>query len=247
MGKGSYVTQVPLTIPSCVGWMDAADTSTSNITSSGGAVSQIANKANSQIPFVQAAGADQPTTGIRTINGLNALDFDGSTEYLSANGLAGLFTGSDKSMTVFSVCQSDAPSGGTQQSIWGLGYSSTTNPIMYQYYLSSTNGITRRDDAGTIVTISPAIISGVNVNAIVFSGTTVSSYTNATTNASGSAMDVGNITVDRFAIGALLRPTAGQFFNGVISEVIIYNTALTDEQRISIQRYLGNKWGISVA
>jgi len=53
-------------------WLDAADSST--ITESGGSVSQWDNKGTLE-NFTQATSADQPTTGVSTLNGLNVIDF----------------------------------------------------------------------------------------------------------------------------------------------------------------------------
>lgn len=61
-----------------LGWWDAADTAT--LTSSGGAVLAWADKAGGAA-LAQNVAARQPTTGVRTLNGLNVLDFDGA-DYL---------------------------------------------------------------------------------------------------------------------------------------------------------------------
>ncbi|MEO1606437.1 MAG: Ig-like domain-containing protein [Pseudomonadota bacterium] len=59
---------------SLIGWWDADDAAT--ITETGGAVSSWADKAGGD-PLVQTAGARQPVTGARVLNGRNVLDFDG--------------------------------------------------------------------------------------------------------------------------------------------------------------------------
>jgi len=53
-------------------WFDASDAST--ITESSGSVSQWDNK-GTNANFVQATSADQPSTGIDTLNGLNVISF----------------------------------------------------------------------------------------------------------------------------------------------------------------------------
>lgn len=238
-------TILPRTIPGLVGWMDAADTSTTNITSSGGLVSQIANKANSQIPFVQGIGSNQPTTGTRTINGRNTLDFDGANSFLTANGIAAYLTGSDKPFSAFSVCLCDTPTTGLQNSIWAMGYSANSTPFQSQVYQNSQNITNRRDDAGVIAPSGATYISGNNVNAAIFTGTTISSYTNAATNYSGTSQDVGALTLDRFAVGATIRSSNTHFFDGIIGEFILYNRALTTTERTQIMDYLSNKWGVA--
>jgi len=65
-----------------LGWWDASDTA--SITESGGAVSNVAEQKGG-VDFIQNTGSLQPVTGIRSQNGLNVLDFDG-TEQLQMSG-----------------------------------------------------------------------------------------------------------------------------------------------------------------
>ena len=71
-------------------WLDASDAST--ITESGGAVSQWDDKSGNSANAVQATGADQPTTGVATINSLNVLSFD--VDNMAATIAAGTFSSS---------------------------------------------------------------------------------------------------------------------------------------------------------
>ncbi len=64
----------PTDDPALVAWWDAAVTST--ITDTAGAVSDWAARAGGQT-LVQTNLARQPTTGVRTLGGLNVIDFDG--------------------------------------------------------------------------------------------------------------------------------------------------------------------------
>ena len=61
--------------PLLIGWWDAADVAT--LTETGGVVSAWADKAGGDALAHGVAG-QQPTTGTRTLNGLNVLDFDGN-------------------------------------------------------------------------------------------------------------------------------------------------------------------------
>lgn len=67
-----------------IGWWDAEDPA--SITQSGGAVSAWANKAGGD-PLVQTTNSRRPTTGLRTLNGRNVLDFDGEDQLEMALGL----------------------------------------------------------------------------------------------------------------------------------------------------------------
>lgn len=65
----------PFDDPALLGWWDAGDTTT--IFETGGIVSGWADKSGGAA-LNQTNTQRRPTTGLRTINGLNALDFDGS-------------------------------------------------------------------------------------------------------------------------------------------------------------------------
>ena len=65
----------PADDPSVIGWWDASDLAT--ITESGGLVSAWADKAGGAA-LTQSQNFDQPSTGTRSLNGLNVIDFGGS-------------------------------------------------------------------------------------------------------------------------------------------------------------------------
>jgi hypothetical protein len=83
-------------------WYDASDPAT--ITASAGAVSQVADKSGHGRHLVQATSSAQPTTGVRTVNGRNALDFTATKTMVAA------FTGPNNIM-IFAVVQRTAPCG----------------------------------------------------------------------------------------------------------------------------------------
>ena len=64
-------------------WFDFSDETT--ITESSGLVSAVTNK-GSGADLAQGTASNQPTTGTTTLNSLNALDFDGSTDRLVYSG-----------------------------------------------------------------------------------------------------------------------------------------------------------------
>ena len=227
-------------------WFDFADTSAQNMTQSGGLVSSVWNKAGSLVATAsQGTTGKQPTIG--AINGRSALDFNGTSTLLNADALAAIFSGSDKPFTIFSVSECDAPSSGLQSSIWAFGYSGSTSQFQSQVYQNSLNISNRRDDAGTIAGSFAPAIAGVNVSCIIFTGTTISSYTNTTVNYANTAMDVGVLTLDKFTIGATSRTAEQHFFDGRIGEIIGYEGAMNNTERLAIMNFLGTKWGVAVS
>jgi hypothetical protein len=75
---------------------------------------------------------------------------------------------------------------------------------------------------------------------------------NAGTTVTGSGFDNGTVSTGNasrnFTIsgsGTATGASTAQFFNGDIAEIIIYNAALTDADRASVESYLIQKWAIS--
>jgi hypothetical protein len=58
----------------------------------------------------------------------------------------------------------------------------------------------------------------------------------------GNSSDTDSL---RAAIGVALTLT-GQFLNGDIAEIIVYQRAISVEERNSVERYLSVKWGIAI-
>lgn len=80
---GDYPDPGPLWSPSEITteiWLDANDAST--IVATAGAVSEWIDKSQSPYEITQVSAGARPTTGIRTLNGKNIIDFDGLTQYL---------------------------------------------------------------------------------------------------------------------------------------------------------------------
>jgi hypothetical protein len=59
-----------------------------------------------------------------------------------------------------------------------------------------------------------------------------------------SLKTTGNVTANNFSRD---RTQSGRNWNGDLGEIIIFNTALSDDDIVKVESYLGRKWGISVA
>ena len=93
----------PTSLGTMLTWLDPSNTG--SITSSGGAVSQIGDLTGNGAHGTQSVAGNKPTTGTRTINSLNGLDFD-LDDFLNLN-----ITASDRTQTIFFVVQLDNISG----------------------------------------------------------------------------------------------------------------------------------------
>ena len=71
---------LPTNLTNLALWLDASDTA--SITHVAGAVSQWNDKSGNNNHALQSSAAAKPTTGTRTQNGLNVIDFDGSGDFI---------------------------------------------------------------------------------------------------------------------------------------------------------------------
>ncbi|MDX2082392.1 MAG: LamG-like jellyroll fold domain-containing protein [Rickettsiales bacterium] len=101
--------------------------------------------------------------------------------------------------------------------------------------------------ASTSTASNPANISLNNnyIMAVYFSGSSSKAYlNNATTSAGNSTIDAGTNSLNGLTIGSQYNSTNP--YNGLISEIIIYNRALQIQERRDVFKYLSYKYKISV-
>ena len=202
-------------------WLDASDTST--ITEVGGAVSQWDDKSGNGNDVVQATAALQPTTGTRTLNGLNVLDF-------TSDALANALTISQPN-TVFVVAQRDA-------AIEGLLLSSSS-PGVYFYYLANLNMYT--NDGVNLSTAINVVTTDPTIWRRLANSTSSAIHRNGVSVASGNS---GTNTWGEFKIG-----TSGggvNAFDGIFAEIIVVDGTLTAGEIADTEQYLADKWGITI-
>ena len=253
MGKGSYITQVPLTVPSCSVWLDAADSST--ITSSGGSVSNVRNKANVQNPFAQATASRQPTTGSATIGNLNAFGFDGSNDALVATAseaINNIFANGGTAVFVANLLGMGGLSFGrlfdkTNIQVYVSGLSGSTCKLNFNQVTSGTPGTWAT--TSNLITLGQPFIYAVTYNASSV-GTAPKMYINSTTEIGVSVTSVPTGSAQSDASGDLVignRATLDRAFDGYIAEVNFFRKVLSSEEITLIFRSLSNEYGIAIS
>lgn len=236
-------------------WLDASDAT--SITASGGAVSQWNDKSGNASNFTQGTGANQPTTGTRTINSKNIIDFDGTNDFLSCPSSTGLFkylhntTGGttffvgivdDTAATkgLFGSAQFSSAEIGAVLEVTAAektevaivrGSSGASTALSFD-----TNTLT----AGTAFYLANKFDGGnatagnrlrEALNGGAFAGA------NTLTFAASSSDSTYNMAIG--AAGSGISP-----FNGGIAEVIFYEGILSDADIDLVEAYLAAKWGI---
>jgi len=228
--QSRYARPLPVTA-NLKAWYDAADAAT--ITDAGaGAVSAWSDKSGNG--FTASEATNRPTTGTRTINGLNTLDFDGTNDILSSS-----LPADDFSQVVFAVVETDSIA--NIRTILGAN-----NTGGFCLRIQNATGNLQLEKQGIAAIFNSSVPLAATTPAIVEAYLTasfakLSQGTNVVN--SGQAAHAQTATAGRTAqIGA----SAGAlFWDGKIGEIIVYDGTLTRVQEGLILGYLSDKWGIS--
>ena len=221
----------PKSISGLAMWLDAADSST--ITLDAGAVSEWRDKAIGST-FVQTTPNNRP--GQTTINGRNALLFDGSNDTLSCGDPFTTYP-----LSMFFV----------QRIVAHTNFGMT-------YTVGDSNNFNLRQNGATgqlqVQMPTTAALYGVTVLSTTVAQLLSVVYESTVANSVG------------YLNNAALTPTAGSFtqptlsgthyigtrgggfpMNGYIGEILIYSKTVSTLERSRISKYLGQKWGITVS
>ena len=192
----------------------------------------------------QSDSTKQPTiyTGGALVkeNGKLALDFDGASDYLSANLVASSFTGSSKPLSSFVISQSTATA---LKPVYAFGSSSTNNSI--RWFGTSPAGNNecgfqeRDDDASPNVFIDGGSMSVQNLGTIITNGDNNRTIFVDGTSEENNTSDVDTITLNQFAIGALDRTSVSNYWDGIVQEIVLYSTEKTSV-RTDIEENIGD-------
>ena len=254
----------PRSISGLVAWFDADDVST--FTLNGTAVSEWRDKSGNGYAVSQGTGNNQPDrTG--TVLGRATVDFDGSNDCLFADntGISAAFSG-DKNLTAFIVGQmhTTAEAAINNVGVWfSLGSTSSGTPIFYMRSAADSGYfqfVVRNDASSTTggMFVSSDLFGGASPSSFIVSLTSpsqgtaverahaiVRASTTSATNTASAARPAGNITLNRFTIGALGTTAFSDFFPARISEVILYSKAVSDAERAKIVAWLAKRYNVT--
>ena len=226
----------PLIIPSCsncILWMRPDITTSDNMTFSANRLSAIKNLANNRFLINNGTTANQPSTGLVTIGGLNALGFDNDNNRWLNLGIPATST----NFTIFVVVQQAVSA--SQGIVFGGG---ATNQVIR---MSSTNlGYSSTDGTtGLSITTGVSVLTAPAIFAITANASTSTRnlYKNSATIAVTGAYD-GSVTATLFGAATPGTGSARGGFN--LGETIIYNKALSAAEITTIMQYLANKSGV---
>ena len=239
--------KTPKQISNCLLWLDANDTSTLSLSSN--IVSSWSSKGTSSLTAIPQQLSNLPASNFSplytagAVNGLGAIYFDGSNDYMYVGSLSALANiPGYTSFIVLSPIYLNAT-----QVFCGLQASFSSGTYDFFAYYLSLNTLRTGFDGGGNGAISytsrndgqKIIIS--TVRSAGTSNTFVNGYQMQTNGSVNANTDAG---ISILGIGANTYLSGSQPYNGYVCEIIIYNRALSTTERIQVQNYLSNKWRI---
>lgn len=221
-------------------WLDASDAASINAT--GALVNQWPDKSGTG-NHVTAAGAARPSTGTRTINGLNVIDFNGSSTVLIAPDAPSLDLGGAFSLFVLNTPDnvSTAPGLVAKRTAFGNNEAFT---LFYDGGLLAVDINTSNDRFAFNATFTAG---STEYQGVIFDGSQAAA--NRVSVFNGGALDhvafesSAAIADTNSNLNIGLLPNGGNFLDGAIGEVLLYNTPLNTTARQLVDQYQSAKWG----
>lgn len=245
--RSSAFSPVSLTNSSLRLWLDANDSST--VTKDGSnKVSAWADKSSSADNAIQASGTAQPVYSTTSLNSLSGITFDGTddtiernvTDYTATNGFTLIsiqkFTSATPPVsTAFFSCASGGA--GTANS-FQVGMNTTATALVAS--------ITLADTTAQVVNIKTSAFDTAAVTTLIAGGgLNIMTYLNGTNVVNVAPTSAFNPI---FTLYRIARNRGGTiFFPGTLSTIVLYNTRLSDTNRQLVERYLGARYGVTVA
>ena len=230
-------------------WLDASSTS-SVLNGSGTAATtgQTVGSWNNIAPtksgtLQQATDANRPIYGSHTLNGKPVLYFDGTDDGLASTNV---ISNQGNAMSAFVVVRRTADATNYRRSLAFIGPQGSTDWNVAGNWCidNGANGTTNRverggaNDLGSLPAVNTAYIAEV-----VFDGTMAKSY--LTGQLYGQFNSSGSFDINQMGVGeGFTNGSATSFFQGDIAEVLVYNSALSDSDRQTVEAYLTQKWAL---
>lgn len=227
-------------------WLEPTMKNAFKITKSDGdEVSEWMNRINRHMNSLQTITDSKPTYVSNGIGKVPSVRFDGTNDFLEfeSSSISAL---NPAEFTIFVVC---SVAGGEETYRSPLGSRSTSDTTGYMFYAASTNvwsfwyglgsGWQQLAKSELLALNSPTILMGMQ------DGTTMNFYVNNVAGTTSANTFARNSTF-RTRIGDISGGGAGVTYpwNGDVSEIIIFNSALNDVEKDEVYDYLSKKYNI---
>jgi len=230
----------PASFSDLVVWNDGADPATILEADTPGFVSTWQDKSGNANDFVQATSSDQPTTGVATINGLNALGFDGDDDFLAVTSLA--LPASITFFLVMNVTASltfDSVMGYTDPLVRGFNIRDGSVPNEFRAkFISNGLGATTNEPQ------SPTDLTGLDT-LIVYRLSAGDGSVNLRINGVDIATDTYNGALASSGFFCIGRGSIEIFPVMTAGELVVYGRDVSLGEILAVESILKNKWGIA--
>lgn len=186
-------------------------------------------------------GSERPTYVSKCINFLPCLRFDGTDDTFPFNG--NILVGTDYTIFVLEQRRSSGSRmfmGGSSLTLntnLQLGYRNDTTYIFDQ--LSNDTSSSVAAYTKPIPRIHSYVKSSSDGKFHYVNGILETSTDSGSGNPTDHLVSFANAAIGSYFAG-------GEFFNGDIAEIIIFNSVLKTKDRLDVEKYLGKKWSVSV-
>lgn len=246
----------PTDITGCLAWFDATTglynsaVGGSLVTTDGGNIGRWEDQSGNNRHLIQTTAGDRPTLKVSNLNNKNTVQFNGINHWMSA-----VFSNKKNSAYAFIVLR-DLSASYTDSGL--LRYLDTG--FYDSNFTNVTNGCYLGAGSSYSNNIGAAFAGSSNITTTTYSNTTnwtLYSYGRtipdattgygeicangvriATRTGLNGASNTPPVSIQQIQVGG----HSTGFLNGFIAEVIVYDAPLSNEDRISVETYLKNKW-----
>lgn len=225
-------------------WLDATDQSTITIATG---VSEWRDKSGNNRHLAQTASTQQPALTMNAQNGLPALTFDGSNDFMwnASVGAAGLAV--VQIISVFRMI-----TGGANEDLpMGVGQTSAASAIRTFYRANNGTTVGFASWGNDVTSSAYSYDIGGNFHVFEVWNTQQASPNQIRIGRDGSitTYSVGglSLTVDGFSVGSLRGGAVANYYSNIaVGEILVAYSEWSQRDRQMAEGYLGWKWGITL-
>ena len=196
--------------------------------------------------------ASAPEVLANIANGFDAVHFDGKGEFLVSEGLGSTLSRIE-ALSVLFVAKSYVTTKETENAayVWSAQHSDRSGDIL-RAGLAYGNRIRLKFDRNPGVVLyedsKPVDTSNFSIYSTIFSASTVSLFYNGIQSISAKInVPINYSDIGTYSIGqAFDDSNPSNFFSGDIAEILIYSRAITNQERQTLEQYLGHKYRIKL-
>jgi hypothetical protein len=242
----------PAKIPNLGLWMDA-----SRLVFSGASPAELNDPVTEWacrqhgMTFTQGTLSARPVFIPTSMNGRPALRFDGTDDLLSGDATARTLLNSLSGVTIFVVGKTTFASGSARWIYWSIAASTSPRLTLFRSSATETFAFRVRNSDTTTTVNTPSLAYTTAPAVIEFSqsisGSTGTIFQNGVAGPSGtSGYTAAAYPADASQV-CQIGNQAASWLNGDVSEILVYQRTLTNDERASVRRYLGRRYGITVS